>query len=347
MSLRASFILCIAWFVFGCEHVVQVELPNQEPKLVVNSIIHPDTTIWVTVSTTNPVLNNNDIKILKDADISLVEEDGTTYPLDLEVVLTDIFLENERLDTSLVYYTDNSLYPDPGVSYHLEIQVPGFNSVQSGSQQIFRQVPVEVSEIDVLPSDVQNISPNPSEITATIQFEDNPGEENYYQLVVYLKNENSAGNLNDGVEREWDLWPFESNDPALINKFDEQLFDTDRDLTESFQYHAVFDDQSFNGKQKTISFTTSPFILREEDKYIVRIELRHITEELFLYHRSLRENNENVEIANVELPISEPIRIFSNIEGGFGIFGAYRGFSVLYDVQEDMFLEGEAQLYNR
>lgn len=341
------FILCIAWIVFGCEHVVQVELPNQDPKLVVNSIIHPDTTVWVTVSTTNPVLNNNDIQILKNADVSLVEGGGTTHPLDVEITLTDIFIENERLDTSLVYYTNNALYPDPGVSYHLEVEVPGFNPVQSGSQQILGQVPVDVPEIEVLPSDVQNIAPNPTEITATIQFEDDPAEVNFYQMVVYLKNENTGRTLTNGVEREWLLMGFESNDPVLINKFDEQLFDTKRDLTESFGPHAVFDDQTFNGKKKTISFTTTPFTLRESDRYVIRIELRHITKELHQYHRSIRENNENVEIANVELPISEPIRIFSNIEGGFGIFGAYRGFSVLYDIQNERFLDEEVKRYNR
>lgn len=82
-----------------------------------------------------------------------------------------------------------------------------------------------------------------------------------------------------------------------------------------FQY-LIFSDKQINGLN--YNFTYELFLQYDSTQVIAK--LNSISEDLYNYLKSYKEQTTYQEINN---PLEEPTPIFTNIEGGLGIFGAY------------------------
>lgn len=102
---------CILLISGGCEEVVDVDLKENSPRLVIEASILkvksiPDTPQYIGLSTTAPFFDD-EIPPATGADIRITGSDGQIY----------VF---EEIDPGL--YRNERLDPEPGKSYHLEIK---------------------------------------------------------------------------------------------------------------------------------------------------------------------------------------------------------------------------------
>lgn len=123
-------VLLIA-FCFSCEDVIDVDLNESEPKLVIeaNVLVLEDGSSDATVRlTTSAPFFENQIPIVDDAVVTITSEDGTVFPFT---------------------YTTNGIYtsplnPQPNVNYTLEVVYQ--NETYSATERLYNTVPIEFVE---------------------------------------------------------------------------------------------------------------------------------------------------------------------------------------------------------
>lgn len=82
----------------------------------------------------------------------------------------------------------------------------------------------------------------------------------------------------------------------------------------------LFSDASFNGQ--VCSFSAENEIYPEEDSVFVVVGLRSVSEDYYKYSISLSKYQQTQGD-----PFAQPVQVYSNIEKGYGIFGAYSVYS--------------------
>ena len=337
MRYLIPFVFTITLFA-ACEVVSEIERLEDEPQLVVNSIIHPDTMMWVHVTNSNPIFNQTSIKPIKDARVTITENGSREHKLTFQ---------EQRYDTLGIkksFYMDRKQVPTEGATYEVTVESPTLGRAQSAVQEIPPEVPLQLTDFSI---DTVNLRDRfvLNNVTATLGFQDNPESTDYYALSVFRRSEERSPILVSGI---WSKQFFSSRDVALLDDGTQDLESlTGEDgLLEFFgEFGAVFSDATFNGKFKEIEINLSPVSSIGENNTTknfesqFRFELKHISRDLYLYAKSILEAEKSISISDVNLPFSEPVKIYSNIKGGQGIFGVYNGYSVIYDAQQQRVID--------
>lgn len=267
---------------FACEKTEKIEdFPLYPPKLVLNSYLNADSNIKINISKSLSVLDNALLKNVDDAKIKIYEEN---------TLLASIDNSNGN-----GYYTLN-YKPKIGLKYNVEGQHSSLENISSQttipnliSLKKFQRKEIQYNEYS---SDFQFI----------FDFDDNPSEKNYYMIKINQIVIDTIIHQNDTILVENDIYKIfleKSNNPAV-------------DL---ITYGEVFfTDEFFNGKSYSIEIETSYLnTYGYKIKYIGY--LYSLSEENYKYRKSLavyKNSRDN--------PFAEPVQVFNNIEGGFGIF---------------------------
>lgn len=223
------------------------------------------------------------LSVIDGAELSVVEN-ATVNILD----------ENGSLYESLVYDSNGhylgASMPQHNQAYTIEVSAPDFDPVSASTH-----IPdlIDLSSVDTMGvEDVNGLR----ELKLTITFQDMPNEENYYMLEVYAADIiNGQIFLNPMFLRSDDVTLGLSQDG-----YSDQVF---------------FSDELFDGTQKTLIIYVED--TRDYDDYI-EVRLTSVTQDLERYYRTLNAYNDTY--GN---PFSQPVQVFSNVEGGFGIFAGY------------------------
>ncbi|MGQ1909970.1 DUF4249 domain-containing protein [Marinifilum sp. RC60d5] len=139
--------------------------------------------------------------------------------------------------------------------------------------------------------------------TFTLNFSDDPTKNDYYMLLV------------KGVSADFSqLLNYYSNDIVFEGNLAVNETDFEQNMLAGSR---SFSDENSKSSQLTISF----YLLNDEistDISEYRIELYHLSKDYYNYERSYVaiENRDN-------LPFYNKTRLYSNIEGAFGIFSSY------------------------
>ena len=317
----------------ACETVVEVEVPKEAPKLVINSYIGTDDSVTVYLSQSKSVLDNKPIQAVSGAEIVLWEEGIAVATLE------------EASDPYQKGYYFSPFVPAAGKHYTLRVAKSGYESVEA---KAYIPLPVPIQEI-TLDTSVSTYSyyngdslitysnVNIDEIQLT--FTDPADEQNYYELQVqqyaiyynYLVDEQG----NYAVDEQGNYIPVDttqllsiinltSDDPLLIE--DEGFFGEDG-ITYSNVF--MFTDDLLNGKNHTLRFKPlNNAINSGEEGLNVVVILRTINENWYQYLIS----NE-LQYENEGDPFAEPAQVYNNIENGFGIFAGYSSDQVVFDLE--------------
>lgn len=223
------------------------------------------------------------LSVIDGAELSVVEN-ATVNILD----------ENGSLYESLVYdsnghYLGTSM-PQHNQAYTIEVSAPDFDPVSASTN-----IPdlINLNSVDTMGvEDVNGLR----ELKLTITFQDLPNEENYYMLEVY-----AADIINGQI-------------------FLNPMFLRSDDVTlglgqDGYSDQVFFSDELFDGTQKTLIIYVED--TRDYDDYI-EVRLTSVTQDLERYYRTLNAYNDTY--GN---PFAQPVQVFSNVEGGFGIFAGY------------------------
>ena len=280
----------------ACEKEIEFSEEISSPKITVNSGFMPDSLWKVEISRSLSIIDNGQLSDIENANVSIVGSDGSSIVL--------------NYDSQNKYYTSNSLVAT-NINYIINVSAPNFNDVSASG---FAPSPININNVN---KTIQSIS-DETIYNFRITFNDPPSSEDFYMIEI---NKQEVYYIYDVDSTILDSTSFE-NPTSLSSR------DVSADQREEFTNQITFSDQLFNGQEKTLSVMTYDYIFdigSLADKTNYEIKLYRLSKDYYLYKRSI------LAYRNVTgNPFAEPVRVFINVEGGFGIFAglSYSNFLV-------------------
>lgn len=303
----------------ACETVIDVDLPEEPARLVVNAFVNPDSIVRVRISQSKSPLDRSPFFTLVDDAQATLFENGQE--------ITQLSGQGEGL-----YIADYR--PVANRQYTLQVSAEGLATVEANST-IVPAVDIQEITIDSVQresgtsctnGDCQPIYSN--EYRVQLRLSDPENQTNFYEILGYVVSEDSMpqyDNLGNFIGYESEIRRYRANfttdDPIVNNPapgFGDDSF---------YGRSLLFTDEIFAGRGYTLDFTTDNYYRGEAMK--LTIELRTLSEDQYQYLRTwqLQDYNEGD-------PFSEVVPVYSNVENGFGIFAGYSADSVVFEVLE-------------
>lgn len=291
----------------SCEqYVTDFEIKDTPTRLVLNSILYPDSIVRVHLSESRSVNHyNQPVEYVRDAEV--------------------MFYENGN-PVGLLQHTENGnyeidYYPVPGATYRVEVRAGDFPEISA--QTVVPQPPVILQVDTVYEKKIWSYQ----DFTLTCRIHFNTGVEstNYYALSIsllvnvyeYVQNPDGSGTW----EEIWAGTRMSSHQIQSVSKqFDfyqdegYQLFDIDDD---PYAHRLYFSDKFITGNKTSLPFTIGFYYWRQNYNDTVTVWLDAYDEALYKHLYSLAKKN-----YIGDDPFSEKISVYSNVENGLGLFGS-------------------------
>ena len=292
--------LLTALLLGACETVVDVKPPPHEDRLVAQSFFTPDSLWVVRVTHTVGYTSPESPGFVDDATVEIWEEGHLR---------------------AQVAWADSGTYAIAGSGpvmdqrYTLRVSAPGYPSLE-GSDALPRPVPVTAFNETIVQSEDTTSRRQLTRLKITL--DDPPDVANYYGLMVVQARWLEDRAMGQVTPLPPSLFIFESDDLALgEGEFD--FLDTEKTLYRE----AFFTDGLFNGSTYTLDFDVQYDTPDPNADVVVRrvlaVVLLSVSEDFFRYWKTAgRQSFSN------ENPFAEPLRVHSNLTGGFGVFAGFQ-----------------------
>ena len=292
------FIVGLLLVLVSCETLVDVDLPDQKPQLVVNGLFSPDSTWRVQIMSATPFVASSSIPRL---------------PIENPVI--EIWNQNERitnfsLDPTRVdgWYAAPAL-PIAGETYSIRVSSDGYEPVE-GTAKLPSQAQVERFATELVPPGQDNAG----RLDFTLTLNDPPAQKNYYGLDMIWETEQfdpATGESSRGIYHT----SFRTNDPSLVEP---DLFDPD----DNYVARVFFTDDLFDGRTHDLEFSIDIAFFPSPDFQIRQrfdIYLFSLSEDMYRYSRTAEQ-----QLDVRDDPFAEPVQIHSNMSNGYGIFAGFQ-----------------------
>jgi len=284
--LYSVMLICCA----TCTKIIEIDFPEHEPKLVVNSLFTDGQRIRVHLSKTASAFDYSTPTV----------ENG----------LVRLFCNDEEIDTLIFnngyYYSDVVALRNE--KYSLFVSVPDMESVSS--EDIIPEK--TLIESYVHRDSIMMDDNNHPVMQLDLEFTDKPGPD-FYELSVIADYYVAGFNYRHSVGFKY------STDPVLVST----------GLLDYYSESIVFTDELFDGEQTSIKanywIQTGEMPLIGEGPeygYILFVSLRSISESYYNYIRKQIIYQYSLE-SNIFTGLPDPVHMYSNITGGYGIFAGY------------------------
>ncbi len=317
MTLKNFTFLLAAGGLLSCETVIDLDIPPEPTRLVVNSLITPDSTVVVHVSKSKSVLDRAPFfTSVDDARVTLYEDEQ-------EVAQLNNSGEGR-------YLAD--FQPSPGRQYAIRVTAEGLPSVEArstiGTPVVIDDVSVGKIRVETGSSCINgDCQPTHSdEYQLGLRLSDPPNQVNYYEIVASAVVQDSFPNYDNlgnfiGYDsaRRSTLVFLETDDPLVETPY------SDLEGGGFYGESLLLSDESFSGQSYTVSFETSSFF--GENIKELTLQLRALSEDQYQYLRTRQ-----LQDYNANDPFSEVVPVYTNVENGFGIFAGYSAESVEVDI---------------
>ncbi len=295
----------------ACEQVIDPDLPEHSPRLVVHSLFTSDGGWSARVGRSSGILEP-----LPSGDRSVA--DAAVKLLAGERVIGELkFNEAAR-----VYVFEDSAL-QAGETYSLQVSAPGFETIRA-TDTVPRPVPTSILSYRIPSS--RSESGTRGDFSIELEIQDPPGEANYYQISLYLVfTGRGATRLEETLS---------TRDPSIMadNRVDESPFEEG-----TFEGEApYFRDTLFDGRTHEIELIyTGVWSQRgdvvqeaevaeaEDDQGPVDfstayLQVLYISETYYEYLKTARLHDNTR-----DNPFAEPLNVYGNVENGYGIFAGY------------------------
>jgi len=273
-----------------CTKIIEIDVPSHEPVLVVNSLFTDGQRIRVHLSKTASAFDYSTPTV----------ENG----------LVRLFCNDEEIDTLIFingyYYSDVVALRNE--KYSLFVSVPDMESVSS--EDIIPEK--TLIESYVHRDSIMMDDNNHPVMQLELEFTDEPGPD-FYELSVIADYYVAGFNYRHSVGFKY------STDPVLVST----------GLLDYYAESIVFTDELFDGEQTSIKanywIQTGEMPLIGEGPeygYILFVSLRSISESYYNYIRKQIIYQYSLE-SNIFTGLPDPVHMYSNITGGYGIFAGY------------------------
>lgn len=309
-------IFSILLTMLSCESEVDMGYIPIEPRLVINSTLRAG-------SDTCRIYLTESRSIFRPGQNAYWGREPYTYITDADVVL-NINNKPERL----IYSAKDSafLYTKPlSINDHVDIQVSHNNNKLHASA--------------IIPDSPQIVSVDTTTIYRTtsgvkkkylrydLKIKDKDRNDNFYRIKI-----DGAYHYQSSYWNEFEFWTYITrfrSDDAILNNGNPENIDNDDLSIVTFppNYYGIFTNTMFKGQEYILKFYVEyPNFLYEEeyDKGYLNIALQMISSDLYKYYSSVQRYR-----YLDEYQMTEPVKIFSNINNGLGIFGTYNEVPVM------------------
>jgi hypothetical protein len=311
--LPALFALAGLIAVYGCEKDLESDIPGASPQLVVNSLFTLDSIIRVEVSVSASPGQDENIRSLKSAKITVFEDEAHVKDFVLDSMYAQPFnfsgLPNASVaPIKLYYHHTTTTTARSGRPYLIEVKFPGMKTV-TATTTIPR--PVRANAVTQNLGSALNIDGRPM-VKRSFTLNDNGSRENFYGIEVLA--------VSGGYEERI---AFFSGEKA----FSENLTVIEGQHSQGVMYQpengVYFSNGKFQGR-------TEQFDIYVDEQYVyspyaVKVRLLTLSKDFFDFAISYQKQK-----TNSGNPFAEPTQVYSNVENGLGIFAGYSVTEVVF-----------------
>ncbi|MCD4694814.1 MAG: DUF4249 domain-containing protein [Bacteroidales bacterium] len=283
----------------SCTKILDDELPEKDPKLVINGVISPDSILKINVSKTFHIFENessNNPPFVYGATTKFYQDGQFLFNLE----------ENEN-----GYYTKPGFYPSLNRSYKIKVEKPGFDAIYS---ETTIPTPVNILSFDTL-IEIENYEDfYDLDILLLLKYQDPLGVENFYRLDCFQ----SYIDANGQEVKYKQYITVDDNDEYLFDKSNDYLLWSDllsdgKEVSIKFRIYMNFYGVQMIGENGSYNYGDSTVITYS-------ILLNSISEDFYKYDKT---RSLFFESGGSDNPFAEPVLIYSNIINGYGVFGGY------------------------
>ncbi len=268
----------------ACEKVIDISIPDKERKIVVNGLINRENPVRVNLSRSLSVLEYDSIMPITGGNVNLYHGND---------------LIGQLQEEQGGFYSLPGFLPQTGETYRLTASGGGLKPVEAEAV-----LPPTVPFITVDTSTLVN-QWGGQEFRLSVKFQDPSGVKNIYGIGVEITvNEFDYSTMSyTGRKVTHNSYLYSDSEGPVDDEF------------HNFQGKLYFDDLLFEGLTKTVEFGVSDYSFYEADTVWVNVRMEQVDPSYYLYAVS----NEEYQQAHGN-PFSEPVQVYSNVKGGYGIF---------------------------
>jgi hypothetical protein len=286
--------------LFGCENDIDFNGKIPYPKIVVNSIINAQ-------SDTNLIKISESVFDYSDQQPSIVENPN------IHLSINGKECDRIWLDTIIDIHAYYEFVSTLNVEDKIEFSV---QTVKHGTVKGYDQVPgiTEIKNIETSWFKKDGLS----YLRMYITLKDNAYERNFYRIVI----KSQVSLIHPSQQKPltyWDLHDVFTNDEILFHNPTET-----EEAGKSPNHYKIFSDELFSGKEYTLNvyIQYDNFAENPEANYVrqyVKVEIHTLSEKLY---QNLNSQELSSGMATGDV-FSEPVKIYTNMQGGYGILGIY------------------------
>lgn len=270
--------------------IKEIEFTSDEvtPRIVLNALLRPDSVISVNVSHSLNVLDQADIQALTTASVKLYDGNGN-------------YIEDLVHQGDGDYRSPSLLIPSAGNSYRIEVSHADYASVNANTSVPAAIAPQIIDTATTLIAQ-ENV------FRVRFRYQDPAGVKNHYcvrfyqHYMEYLYD--NFGNIVDSIDHFDPIW---SSTNSIYFDDAGDIFDTKNQL---YSRDLVYDGQTVD-----VDFYIPLWIGNVPEIYIA---FSNSSEEYFYFSKSY----DLYQSTNGD-PFAQPVQIYSNVNGGIGIFAGY------------------------
>ncbi len=276
-------------FLVSCERAVQVNIPYDGDKIVLNSIMLQDSNIYV--------------QIFKTAKLSRVYNSTTPTGAAVKLFENGIFVENLNLkNINGTNYFASLTKAKPNGNY--TIKATANNLPPAEGQDVLPTKPLCKGISNVYTPNNNNVG-NGYNYKVQIKINDPANQTNYYAIKLHRADTNTAPTGPRFIVDKNSRYYFTADVLNNATSFG-AIFGGDDDS------EAYFTDENFNGKDLTVSLNYYNYN-SNIDKYVA-VELVSLTPAAYRYLVSVK-SQQNTQ----SNPFAEVTVVYNNIKDGYGI----------------------------
>jgi hypothetical protein len=268
----------------SCEKIIDITIPEKERKIVVNGLVADNQPVRIHLSRSRSVLESDSLIFISGGEVNLFS--GTQ--------LLGRFQED-----SIGFYTLPGFIPQVGQTYRLTASWGDLKPVEASAVLPARVPIISVDTATLIGEWGQQ------ELRLKVKFSDPAGEKNVYGFGV------------DMTYKEFDYltmtWTGRKiTQQAYLYGKDERFL---KDESTNFEGKFYFEDLLFDGMTKTVEFGLSDFSYFDSDTIWLNVNLEQLDLSYYKYilsYSAYQNANGN--------PFAEPVQVFTNVTGGYGIF---------------------------
>ena len=299
---RILFITILMSALTACEKTITIDIPQRDPKLVINGWLEKGVPVSVMVGKSrnvlqpqNPTGSNLDNYVVKNAMVVLFENNTAIDTLDYDA-------------GTYRYISTNGTMLRDGFSYTLRAVAPGFAQAEAFTAMPSQSVIDQVTRI----KDARTTADGYKQDELQIRITD-PTEQNFYLVQIYRPDYGYGQGypVSCVSTTDKDIEPIgEYADPlSTDNCFDGGTL--------------LMRDVNFNGSQKQLRFFVDSYELQDYiapngTVYRPYVKVMRVTEDYFKFLKSY-----HVYFNSSDNPFAEPANVYSNVKNGYGSFTAY------------------------